>query len=318
MTDEKIFESSAPVHATENLMSFDGCPNRCRDGHYIDPYQHKRVRCEYCLELRKKFVQERIKTDSGTNIAKALRLRESFMGYGNFDIATVFNKSELKKLEDWSVDFVSQVLQHMIERVSLGESVASSIFINLGRRAHSQNFISPFLVRSYISGLTTSPFLRAIDVVNLRALQNGEKQALASNYIGLHYEDVLDTDTCIVYLDAGSGDNELMAVKGLMQLRAWNGKSTVIITDFYSDKMFDLVEELDEMNMVAHNTVAQSADFVNRLIDGSDFVTKDLAVYLAVRYKKGYIAPQQEPSQGMTQTDMKALMSRMSNSGVTN
>lgn len=28
------------------------CPNNCIDGWRIDPYLHKRVRCEYCLEKR--------------------------------------------------------------------------------------------------------------------------------------------------------------------------------------------------------------------------------------------------------------------------
>lgn len=325
MSEEQIFQQKI-VKASDNLMSFAGCPNRCRDGYYIDPYKHKRIRCEYCLELRRKLVKEDIKTDSGAGVAKALRLPQTLMGYGNFDVESVFVKAETTKMEDWSVQFVSDVLKGMMERVSVGEAVASSLLINLGRRAHTQHFISPFLIRSYISGLTTAPFLTSLDVACLRLMQSGDLQAgWRETYKDMSMESIIKADTCLVYIDAGAGSNherELNAVKGLMQLRAWEGRGTIILTDYYSKKfMFDSMTvdaNMAEVADVATNTSRQSFDAVRGMLDGSASPVRDLALYVGVKYKDNAVMPpdNRRGSQGTTAGAVKNLFSQNSSVGV--
>lgn len=291
MSEDKVFEVVEKVRTSDNLMSFAGCPNRCRDGYYIDPYQHKRVRCEHCYELRKKLVQERIHSESGVDVSKILNLPPMFSGYGNLEIDSLFVQAELNKLESWSVDFVKSVLTALVERVSLGEAVIPSMLINIGRRAHTQSFIAPFLTRSYISGLTTSPYLNSLDAYNLRCVQVGDAPSgWYKRYKDIDFDAVVNAETCVLYLDAGAGspaERELMAVKGLMQLRAWQGHGTIILTDYFSYEMFNLVEDVDILNGVSTNTVAQSADAVSRLIDGAIPASKDLAFYVGVKYKAG-------------------------------
>lgn len=291
--DDKIFKSQEKVSVSDGMLSFDGCPNRCRHGYYVDPYKHKRVRCDHCFELRKQLVQERVQLSSGTSIAKELRLPESFTGYCNFEFDSLWTKAERDRLEPQSVDFVEQVMKALMERVSLGEPVNSSILLNLGRKAHTQQFIAPFLVRSYISGLTTVPFLSSLDVLRLRRAQSEEMpEGWRAKYWGIKYEDILNYDTCLVYVDAGAGsdkEHELMAVKGLVQLRAWNGKSTIILTDYFSLRMFEIVEDslMTEVRGVQTNTAMQTADAVRGIVEGGAMSCKDMAVYVSVYYKKG-------------------------------
>lgn len=285
---EPIFEQKQRVKATETLMSFDGCPNRCRDGFYIDPYRHKRVRCDYCYDLRKRFVKSAVAVDGDKTISKALRLEASFLGYGSFDQDSIWPKERLNRLDRSSVSFVQFILKRMIEQVSLGVAIGSSILLNFGEKAHSQNFISPFLVRSYISGLSTSPMLTGRDLVCMREYESGVLgSGLVKDYADLSYSEATRTDTCLVYLDAGSDSSAVMAAKGLMQLRAWSGKSTVILTDYYGKDIFNMCEDFPELHKeyIAKNTDAQNRNTGDRIINGEISSSKDLALFVSV-YEK--------------------------------
>lgn len=291
---DTIFESKRTIKSANGALSFEGCPNHCIDGYYVDPYRHKRVLCENCAELRKKLAKEQVQLDSGESIAEQLKLPPNLLGYGAFNIDTAIPSSERAKIEKWSIEFVDAVLQRMIECVSLGEAIGSSMLINLGSNAHTQNFIYPFLMRSYISGLITAPCVRSIDIVTLRRLNNGEISledltgTQRERYRDMSYDALLTADVCLVYMDAGSGnryDLELNAVKGLMQLRAWSGKSTVIVTDYYSEKLFDFIGDTTIQYNISTNTVAQSVDLVSKFVDGSESSIKDRAVYIGVKYK---------------------------------
>lgn len=291
--EEKIFDSHDSLKFSGDLMSFDGCPNRCTNGYYVDPYLHKRVRCEHCFELRKKLVVEQAYLDGGKRLTDILRLQDNYTGNQNFDVDALIPKSQLQFVEPRSVEFVKAVLRGMVERVSLGEKIMSSVVINLGRVAHSQLFIAPFLMRSYVSGLSTVPFITALDVVRLRSMQTSDNfpSHWLELYTDLTFDDLLESDTCLVYIDAGDGrskEHELMAVKGLMQLRAWNGRSTIILTDYWSGTIYSLTSEAysAEFSGLDTDTNKQSADAVMQLLDGTLKGVKDLAVMVSVRYKK--------------------------------
>lgn len=298
---DTIFEQTKAVKATDNLMSFEGCPNGCRDGFYVDPYKHKRVRCEYCYELRKKLAKSAVAVEGGASIAKVLRLESSFMGYGNFDADSLWPSARINRLEVGSVSFVRFVLQRLIEQVSVGEPVKSSILLNFGGNAHSQNFISPFLVRSYISGILTAPRLTSRDLINLRSKEAGTLQSgLLSVYEDLWYNDMIKADTCLVYIDSAAGEQGFMAAKGLMQLRSWEGKGTIILTDYYSHTMYELCEERDELKReyIARNTETQNRDMGNKIVDGTMSSSRDLALLVSVFEKTAPDVKKTSPTQG--------------------
>lgn len=318
MSAETIFEQNAPLKASEDLMSFEGCPNQCRHGFYVDPYRHKRVRCEYCFDLRKKLARNAVSVGDDRAVGKLLHLDPSFMGYGNFESGSLWTKYALRALEPGSVKFVGFVMQRLIEQVSLGEPLGASIVLNLGKNARSQNFIAPFLVRSYISGLSTAPLVTGLDVSKLRAKELGAlPDGHLKKYAGLWYSDILETDTCLVYLDADSGVAGIKAAKGLMQLRALQARSTVVLTDAYEKELHDMCTDHDELqrDYIARNTEAQNVALGNRIVTGEFSHSKDLALYISVHLMRG--KREEDVDDGKRSVDQSSLLAPVGSVGTT-
>jgi hypothetical protein len=49
--------------------------------------------------------------------------------------------------------------------------------------------------------------------------------------VSVKYKDLLNTDICVIHITTGANYSHVRAVKGLMQMRAHNNKSTLIFTD---------------------------------------------------------------------------------------
>ena len=75
---------------------------------------------------------------------------------------------------------------------------------------------------------------------------------------------------------------------------------------------------IGELRDVSTNTVKQSADAINSMIDGTASSTRDLALYVSVTYKKGVKVDENQPrgSEKMSLETVKALFEQNSSVGV--
>ena len=230
---------SEEVYETSELSfsSFKGCPNKCVDGFYINPYTHKRLVCQYCMDKRKEMVRTNAK-DANTEqtVKEALNLPEYYLGY-SFDIESVFPKYVLAGLTSESVKDVKNELSSLMQEISLGDVPKTSVLFNLGAKSNEDNFIFPFLVRAYMSGLKVSPLITSHDLICMR---NAERNGTGYDRISCSYTSLLDSDVCVVVLDAGAVHGDVLAVKGLMQLRAKNLRPTIIFTNVWNSSVHDL------------------------------------------------------------------------------
>ena len=235
MIQEAIFtDNNKKIKMSGSITSFTDCPNKCIDGYYIDPYKHKRIKCNYCEERRKQLAQNQVELDGGKDIRHILNLPTSFAGFGNFNIDLVIPEKLKKDITSESLSSVSNILNNLLSGVAVGDASEESLLINLGLNAYPSNFIYAYLMRAYISGLTVSPYLTARDVFlmlkNETESINDDVLDLGEN-ISIRYKDLLNTDICVIHITTGANYAHVRAVKGLLQMRAHNDKSTIIFTD---------------------------------------------------------------------------------------
>lgn len=239
---EKLFESNQGVVKTSNsILSFEDCPNKCIDGYYIDPYKHKRVKCTYCENKRKQLAQSKVQLDGDKSIQTLLNIPNMLSGYGSLQFATIIPIDS----QYFSFDEPINYMQSLFEKASSGDCSEESLLFNLGKVSCVRNFINPYLMRAYIGGATVSPYITARDIFNLirkeaglLAISDGVVTDYIDDYIvsNLKYNDLLTSDICVVHITTGSLYTQVRAVKGLMQMRASNNKSTIIFTDAWYTK----------------------------------------------------------------------------------
>lgn len=239
---EKLFETNQGVVKTSNsILSFEDCPNKCRDGYYIDPYKHKRVKCTYCENKRKQLAQSKVQLEGDKSIQTLLNIPNMLSGYGSLQFATIIPVDS----QYFSFEEPINYMQYLFEKASSGDCSEESLLFNLGKVSCVRNFINPYLMRAYIGGATVSPYITARDVFNLirkeaglLAINDGVVTDYIDDYIisNLKYNDLLTSDICVVHITTGSLYTQVRAVKGLMQMRASNNKSTIIFTDAWYTK----------------------------------------------------------------------------------
>ena len=239
---EKLFESNQGVAKTSNsILSFSDCPNKCIDGYYIDPYKHKRVKCTYCENKRKQLAQSKVQLEGDKSIQTLLNIPNMLSGYGSLQFATIIPINS----QYFSFEEPINYMQSLFEKASSGDCSEESLLFNLGKVSCVRNFINPYLMRAYIGGATVSPYITARDVFNLirkeaglLAINDGVVTDYIDDYIvsNLKYNDLLTSDICVVHITTGSLYTQVRAVKGLMQMRASNNKSTIIFTDAWYTK----------------------------------------------------------------------------------
>lgn len=238
-------ENVTSVSSSNTILSFKDCPNKCIDGYYVDPYKHKRVLCQYCSDKRVQSVKNNLMDNTlNQTLKESLNLPDSFTGI-NFDIDTVIPKFAVKDITEESLTKVKRVLTDLVNKASIGDIPVHSYLFNLGKKVYENNFIYAYLTRAYMSGVTVSPLVTALDLCSLR---NNEEKGLSNNDNSPKYSDYLKTDVCIVTIDTGATFFSINAVKGLMQLRANRGKSTIIFTNIWNSQIFDLCSEKDEFS----------------------------------------------------------------------
>ena len=242
MADTIFKTKSDKVSMSKNLISFKDCPNGCIDGYYVNPYTHKRVLCEYCEEKRKSVVKEDLIDESTKkSLKELLHLPDNFSGI-SFSIDSVLPKFALKDIKEDSLNNVKDVLTSLLNDISIGTLPSCSYLFNLGKKAYENNYIYAYLTRAYMSGLTVAPLITALDLCSLR----NQCEIGVKDENDLSYKDLLNSDICIVSIDAGATYRSVNAVKGFMQLRANRNKATIVFTNSWGSQIFDLCSEEDE------------------------------------------------------------------------
>lgn len=283
---------------SDNLMSFKDCPNHCVDGKIVDPYSHKRVLCRYCAEKREKFAKNDT-TDkaTGKTISELLNLPVSYTG-NEFKEELVLPEFARKTMVKESIDTVLSKLKELMTDISIGNLPSHSVMFNLGKKANEVNFIYPYLIRGYVSGKSLVPLVTLTDLCQLRLAFEGSTYSvnLDKNY---NYNDLINRDICIVVIDAGATYTSLLAVKGLLQLRAQQLKPTIIFTNQWNNYVRDMCSE-DNYNCYNLATL-YSIEYTN--------TTKDDGVNSTVNQVDNQMSPTtQSRGFGMSSDTLRNLM----------
>lgn len=217
----------------EDLLSFPDCPNHCVGGKIFDPYTHMERVCEYCSKKRSTVVRRDLKDkQTGKTIAELLKLPISFAGK-EYQADTLVPTFARKDLNEDSLNKVLTELRDLLNKISVGTLPEHSLLFNLGKKVCENNYIYPFLLRAYKAGLTTAPMLSSIELMHMRSQYEEGYDS--------EFKDYLEKQVCVVVIDAGANYKEIMAVKGLMQLRANRELPTIIFTGYWQKYLFDLI-----------------------------------------------------------------------------
>lgn len=236
MTENLFEEKNDRVTFGTSNVSFEDCPNGCVDGYYIDPYTHTRNRCLYCMSKRRSMVKDSLKLEEdGRDIRSILNLPTSFAG-DVFNVDSVLPKFAQKDMKQDTIAPVLNLLTELYNDVSIGEPSDVSVLFNLGKRAFESNFIYPYLLRAYQSGLSVSPFLTNYDVSKLF-------EGSPCTIPDLVLNDVLKADVCVVTILSGALKQSILSVKGLMEFRSHFDRSTIIFTNTWGRHVRDMCTE---------------------------------------------------------------------------
>lgn len=216
------------------------CPNNCVNGYYINPYTHKKEVCQYCLEKRRKEANT-------AEITEKLNLPPSLCG-GNFTPDAIISDTAKKHMDLQSVKDVLDVCKKLIQDVSIGELPTESIMFNFGSKCKDNNFIAPFMRRAYSGGLTLTRVLTSLDIIkSRRAYSTGIEDDSVEDY-----EDILSKQVCMIIIDAGTSYDEILAIKGVMQLRGLRNLPTIMVTHAWNKGVSQLYnEDIDKMYSLA-------------------------------------------------------------------
>ena len=279
-------------------MSFKDCPNHCVDGKLFDPYTHKKIVCPYCADKRLNFAKGDL-TDkkTGKTISELLDLPVSYTG-NEFSEELVIPEFTRKLMIKESVDNVLCKLRELITDISIGNLPSCSLMFNLGKKANEVNFIYPYLIKGYISGRSLVPLVNLTDLCQLRLAFEGSTYSvnLEKSY---NYNDLIKRDICVVVIDAGATYTSLLAVKGLLQLRAQQLRPTVIFTNQWNNYVRDMCSE---DNYECYNLATlYSIEYVNTSRDGS---SKDVSLQV-----ENQMSPTvQSRGFGMTSDALRSMM----------
>lgn len=230
------------------MIGVEECPNGCIDGKIYDPYNKTEVVCQHCLEKRKgKINSISQESKEGRDLKKELNLPDSYLGT-NFDYSAVIPESERRLLTEESYRTLGEVLEGLINNATLGVVERYSMIFNFGIKGRDENFIFPYLVRHYIQSSSVCPLMTVPEILRLR--EEYEDGTYLEKKDTINYQDILKRDVCVVSMDAGTRYSGILAVKGLMQLRAYSNKATIIVTNIWGSIVIsNLVEEESEKSL---------------------------------------------------------------------
>lgn len=276
-TRDNIFDSD-----DNSLVSFKDCPNRCINGYILDPYSHSKRECPYCADMRKKAVKEKLKNKtSGKTVEEILNLPKSFSGLA-YDIDSVIPESAKKDLIQESYVTVINELKALAKTIKGGILPDHSYLFNLGKKVYEGNYIYYIISNAYVSGFSTSPLLSAYDIVNLRLLA---EKGLSDTELGVSYNDILKKDLVVVDIEAGATNNSILAVKGLMQLRAFRSLPTIIFTNQWGSVIQDLCDNQSSFSLASLYSVEYKEKAKEKMANKKSLVTSDTASLTTEQFK---------------------------------
>ena len=259
MSDAIFSQTIETLDETELTLSFKDCPNKCKDGKIYNPYTKTSRLCSYCEEKRKNLIRGNKLLKDGNKITDVLNLNLSVTGNSyNFDLVLPEFARDL--LVKPSIDILSSEMSALINKSNLGDLPTESKLFNLGSKVFWEYFINPLLLNYYREGRSVAPLSFPTDIIDKR---NRFELGIDS----ADYNVLIDSDICVVLIDAGVSTTGLSAVKGLMQIRGYKSKSTIILTNHWSRNL----EFLYHTESLSSYSLARlySVEYTKRLSDSS-------------------------------------------------
>lgn len=213
------------------------CPNHCTNGWVVNPYTHKRVRYEHCLN---KVLEE---AQSG-ELSERLNLPVSYVN-GEFKPEAVFTDEGMEKD---SVEEVLGVMRKLVGDVSIGELPDHSMLFNLGKRVYENNFLNPLVYKACLAGVDCLPVLTSLDITIAR---HRYEEGIPARDGELTFDRMLSAGLGVVTIDAGETRNGVLGVKGFMQLRARKGNPTIILTHIWNESTLTLIGDREKQLSLA-------------------------------------------------------------------
>lgn len=259
MSDTIFSQNIETLDETEATLSFRDCPNKCVEGKIFNPYTGRSRLCPYCEDKRKNLIRGNKLLKDGSKITDILNLNLSVTGNSyNFDLVLPEFARDL--LVKPSVDILSSEMDNLINKSNLGDLPTESKLFNLGSKVFWEYFINPLLLNYYREGRSVAPLSFPTDIIDKR---NRFEMGIDSS----DYNVLVDSDICVVLIDAGVSATGLSAVKGLMQIRGYKSKSTIILTNHWS-KNLEFIYHTENLSSYSLARL-YSVEYTKRLSDSS-------------------------------------------------
>lgn len=201
-------------------LGFDDCPLHCSNGKLMDYNIMQLVPCPHCSEKRKELAKEGVVEMEDGEIKEL----HSILGINNkylnpkFVYEAVVPDGEMVFIEEESIDNQKRILEDIYLGLSVGDLPESSYCIGLGIKGRIDRLAYPFLTKAYLTGLSVARFISCSEYNRLCVNMSPE--------IGQYY----DKDLVMMLIPDGASKVDIASAKGLMQIRALNGKPTIFVT----------------------------------------------------------------------------------------
>ena len=203
-------------------LGFDDCPYHCNNGKLMDYNLMKLVPCPHCTEKRKELAKEGVvETDEGElkSLHDILGIKNKYLN-AKFVYEAVIPDGERVFIEEDSLNRQKEVLEGIYSGLILGELPDRSYCIGLGIKGRIDRLAYPFLTKAYLAGLSVAKFISCSEYNRLCVNMSSE------------VEQYYEKDFVMMLIPDGASKVDIASAKGLMQVRALNGKPTVFVTSW--------------------------------------------------------------------------------------
>lgn len=193
------------------------CRYNCVRGKYFDHVQKREVICPDCQSYRVSEVRSGYTADAGVPVKDVLGFDSEYQDF-SLDSSKVLAKSAIPQLDPGSVTVFQKGLEEVYSKLVLGTAPKTSVCFGTDKNGNVDRIAVPFLLTAYKSALTVAPVLSTpVYRTSVVGFEDKERQYLSA-------------DVVIVHIPSGIGEGEILTAKGLMQSRASQGLSTIIVT----------------------------------------------------------------------------------------